>query len=239
MKKNKRKRKSKNKPSCPYGDEYGFGYSFGEYPKCKNCSLYEKCKTAYNKLVEDELIINEDKEALPQKQKSKKAKKRKKKQDHRGAYIPSPALNKLLRLTNHFCVKLYLSYMEVGIIQKTNQPWCNNNYMAKRLKWDKDTVRKYKNQLVKTGYITIIRERNKQGRLGKSYIKLKYFPSKRVIEKVEFLRQLDEVKRQYEIMLKADLDLVTSLATGEDKARQRAKKWKQKYKKLKLKQNQH
>ncbi len=234
--KKKDKHKRKKKQYCPhYGEELGEEYD--GYRKCKKCSLRKKCKAAYHKSLEGATWDDEDEQ--PKKGKPKKPK-AKREPDGRGSYIPFPALNKLLKLTNHFCVKQYLFYMKVGIIQKTNQIWSNNNHVAKSLKCDKDRVRISKNQLIKAGYITIIYKRGKRGRFGQSYIKLKHFPSKFVIEKQEYLRQLDEYERQLDQDVEdfaewcdAFTSQIMKLKIKLMEQKKRSEKWKRKFKKLK------
>jgi hypothetical protein len=231
------KRKKKHKPKCPNGGV--FGYDIDEIDGCDNCPLYNKCNKAFAKWTGCTTVYVDDDEP------EKKKKPSKKKQDHRGVYIPYVALNKLFALTkNYNCITLYVFYLKTAVRQKTNQIWSNNNFAAKGLRWDRDRVRITKNQLVEAGYIKIIwpkgKSRDEQGHFSKNYIKLKYYPSKMVIEKEEYLRQLDEYERQFDFYMEKSVRLFgvvwaknKKLEVENMELKQKLRKLWEKYKKLK------
>lgn len=139
----------------------------------------------------------------------KKSKHKHKKQDHRPILIPTAALNKLLKLSapyNTNCPVMYLFWMKECIRQKTNRIWCTDSYMAGRigedgerkgLKWAITRVKRTKAKLIEVGYGKIVQMRGAKGHFSKSYIEVKYYPSRMKIENEEYLRILDEDAEEF------------------------------------------
>jgi len=203
LKKSKSKKKHKTL-TCPHGGK--FAKDWFQLSNCeKSCKLAKKCEEVwednYFKVSEDEEDEENDRlkrhSDVDEDEKPQSKKHKKRKQDNRGLYIPRPALNKLLALSYHSCVRLYCLYMKEGVRQKTNRPWCNNYFTAKRLKCSIGTVVTAKNLLIKAGFIKIVGGQGEQGRFGKTYIELKYYPSKFVIENEEYKRRLDKYVEEF------------------------------------------
>lgn len=69
---------------------------------------------------------------------------------------------------------LYGFYYYTAKWQKTNQPKCTTEYVAKNLHWSKDKVIKVKKQLLEFGLIEDAKHIDEQGRVKGHYIKMNY-----------------------------------------------------------------
>ncbi len=201
-----RMKKNKHKTTCPYGGKFAKDW-FHKLQCEKSCKLRIECEEVweakYFKVSEDDedkendrlkRHSDENEDEKPQSKKHKKHKK--KKQDNRGLYIPRPALNKLLALSYHSCMRLYCFYMKEGMRRKTNRPWCNNKFVANGLQCSIGTVVTAKKLLIEAGFIKIVGGGGESGKFKKTYIELKYFTGKYKIENVEYKRRLAKYKRQ-------------------------------------------
>ncbi len=245
MAKKKSKHKRKPKLTCPFG--HIFGQDGIDKKECDKCSLVKPCgdksflyekKRREKREEEREKKREERRKKKPQKPKKKTTKPKKElEQDNRGLYIPSPALNKLLALSYHSCMRVYSFYMKEGRRQKTDKPWCNNRFVANGLGCSISTVVTAKNLLIKAGFITITGRRGEQGHFGKHYIKLKYYPSKFVIEKEEYLRQLDKYAEDLADFCNTFTSEKMKMEIKLIKIKTKYKELKRKYRKLKEKCN--
>lgn len=193
---------------CPHGGKFAKDW-FQKLQCEKRCKLSIECEEVwedkYFKVNEDDeddendrlkRHSDDDEDEKPQSKKHKKSK-----QDNRGLYIPRPALNKLLNVTYHTCVRHYLFYMKEAIRQKTNRPWCNSPFTAKGLNCSESTVEKAKDALVEAGFIKKVRAECKDGRYSKTYIELQYLPTKFKIEKAEYNRRIDKLRKERDEMV--------------------------------------
>ncbi len=67
---------------------------------------------------------------------------------------------------------MYMRYMLIAKMQKTNQVYATNSFMAKGLKWDIGKVKKYKRILIENGIMVTVQRRNKNGKFGKQYLRI-------------------------------------------------------------------
>ncbi len=222
--------------ACPRGLKFGKDFNNCSYGDCR---FYLDCADRSEEL--EELAPPEDNDNdnnYEPEDESQSKKHKKKKQDNRGLYIPRPALNKLLNVTYHTCVRHYIFYLKEGIRQKTNRPYCNPNFTAKGLSCSPSTVETAKTALVKAGFIKKGRMKRKDGKYGKSYIELKYYPTKFVIEKAEYKRRLEKYKTEIDEMVEEGaywINLFTSEKAKREVIEAKYKDLRRKYRKLKRK----
>ncbi|GEM_PF-5432570 len=81
---------------------------------------------------------------------------------------------------------LYCFYLKTASIQKTNQIKCTTFFVTKGLKWNKDTVNKYKKKLIELGLIENIKRKNPKGKIEGWYIKVNYIWKSQTLEKPEY-----------------------------------------------------
>ena len=74
-------------------------------------------------------------------------------------------------------VGLYSFYYYTAKWQKTNQPKCTTDYVAKGIGWNVAKVRKYKQKLIDLGLIEDVVAKDDKGKVAGHYIKLKYVVS--------------------------------------------------------------
>ncbi len=67
---------------------------------------------------------------------------------------------------------MYMRYMLIAKMQKTNQVYATNSFMAKGLTWDIGKVKKYKSILMANEIILTVQRRNKNGTFGKQYLRI-------------------------------------------------------------------
>ena len=73
------------------------------------------------------------------------------------------------------CMALYVFYYYTAKWQKTNQPKASIEYVSRGLKWNEDTVRKYKKILIELGLISEVKRLNSDSKKVEGwYIKLNY-----------------------------------------------------------------
>ncbi|MBW8042450.1 MAG: hypothetical protein FVQ85_20980 [Planctomycetes bacterium] len=134
----------------------------------------------------------------------KKKKKKRKKQKRWSIIIPVPELDKLQKLPtphNTNCIALYAFYLKTAIKQRTNRIWCEDRFVSGvtgddgerlGLKWSIDRVKRTRQQLMEVGLVEIVQSRDEDGRFGKKYIKLPFYPKKETLDNEELRRILDE-----------------------------------------------
>lgn len=258
------KKKRKPKLTCQY--DHIFGQDGFNHKECDKCSIARACGDAsyyYEQKRKEERRKERREERRKKKQQrvkedkpkkkrhSKKTAKPKKKldleRDHRSLLIPPELLQKMMDLPmphSSNCIAMYNFVLKEGIRQKTNRPYCTDNFISgkkekgkkrKGLKWDIGRVRNTKWWLInKVECLKEIQERDeKTGHFKKKYLEIIYYPSKFVIENEECLHQLDQDVEDFVEWC----NTFTSQHTKDEieivKQRKRARKWKRKYGELK------
>lgn len=164
------------------------------------------------------------------KNKSKSKRKRKSKYlstKYRPVVIPKATSDLFLKLPykdRGDAVALYWFYYYTASWQKTNQPYVIDKYVSGKvdeaqersgLGWDVGKIARTRNQLEEIGLIEKIRD----GLTGKTYIKINFYHSKKVVWDAEFRKLLEEIigfqvkNQDKEIRLLRDL-LLKSLDEG-------------------------
>jgi len=259
------KHKRKPKPKCPFGHIYG--QDGIDKKECGKCPIAESCGTKsfyYAQKIKDkqeekrkrkdddfrrdthkhknitESTIHTGCEDKPPKSKKHKRKSKQQTQDHRSLLIPPESLQKMLNLPtphNTNCIAMYNFVLKEGIRQKTNKPYCTDNFIAgkkrKGLKWDLGRVKTTKRWLIKLGLIREVQERDAKGHFKKKYLEIVYFPSKFTIENAEYLNQLDEDVEEFAEWCNTFTSERMKMEIAVMKWSKRASKWKAKYTKLK------
>lgn len=93
--------------------------------------------------------------------------------------IPKATMDLLLKQDKPAqLIALYTFYYYTAKWQHTNQPKATASYVAKGLKWDESTVKKYRTQLVNLGLIDTVRKRDDNGTFIQCYTKINFIWSK-------------------------------------------------------------
>jgi hypothetical protein len=79
-------------------------------------------------------------------------------------------------------VRLYWFYYKTSILQKNNPIYATNSFCEKGLGWDKKTLQKYKKILIDEGFIEVVRRRNEDGTIKKTFIRVNYRYNRKTIE---------------------------------------------------------
>lgn len=81
-------------------------------------------------------------------------------------------------------IGLYSFYYYTAKWQKTNQPKCTTDHVAKGIGWNIAKVRKYKQKLMDLGLIEDVVAKDDKGKVTGHYIKLKYVVSSQKINEI-------------------------------------------------------
>jgi hypothetical protein len=79
-------------------------------------------------------------------------------------------------------LSLYVFYYRCGKHQKTNQPWVTNSFASQGLRWGADKVRTRKSRLISLGLLENKKLKQKNGKFGKSVVKVFYMWGQSQIE---------------------------------------------------------
>jgi hypothetical protein len=94
--------------------------------------------------------------------------------------IPKATMDLLLKQERpDRLIVLYVFYYYTAIWQKTNQPKVTKLFAAKALKWKKETVSKYKQELTDLGLVKSVKKRDKSNRIVGHFTKVKFYPKRR------------------------------------------------------------
>lgn len=81
-------------------------------------------------------------------------------------------------------IGLYSFYYYTAKWQKTNQPKCTTDYVAKGIGWNVAKVRKYKQKLIDLGLVEDVVTKDDKGKVTGHYIKLKYVVSSQKVSEL-------------------------------------------------------
>ena len=89
--------------------------------------------------------------------------------------VPKPTVDRCFKSTHPSETwGLYSFYYMTAKSQKTNRVWATDSFVKKGLNWGKDRLLRTKKELVSMGLIEPIKTRGKGGKMGKTYIQVKY-----------------------------------------------------------------